>query len=387
MRNIKLSYAIIYLNSSLFWIPIWVLYYLRFTSYAGIGIIESIMIFTSTALEIPTGAIADLLGKRNTLIASFVFRSAGNILMGLATSFSQIGFSVFIMTIGGALYSGTMESLVYDSLKEKGQESRFDKIVAHTTSIQLIATAIASIAGGLLYMKSVQLPFFALAACQIIALVLCIMLTEPKVDSYRFSFKRYKNQLASGFSQLFSVQAVKKRLLFILMLGALFVVSYEVVSDIVLVEFGYNAKEIGILISIMYIVGATSSQITPYLSRRFGLMPSILGTSIVGATTYVVTPILNKFSAGVSNGVRVASWAACDNLTAEILNKNIDSKYRATTISTFYMLQKLPYLILAYPIGIIIDKYSAVNFGFGFAMLMMIVISLVLFRHRDIIAD
>jgi MFS family permease len=254
------------------------------------------MIFTSTALEIPTGAIADLLGKRNTLIASFVFRSAGNILMGLATSFSQIGFSVFIMTIGGALYSGTMESLVYDSLKEKGQESRFDKIVAHTTSIQLIATAIASIAGGLLYMKSVQLPFFALAACQIIALVLCVMLTEPKVDSYRFSFKRYKNQLASGFSQLFSVQAVKKRLLFILMLGALFVVSYEVVSDIVLVEFGYNAKEIGILISIMYIVGAISSQITPYLSRRFGLMPSILGTSIVGATTYVVTPILNKFS-------------------------------------------------------------------------------------------
>jgi len=387
MRNIKLSYAINFLNSSLFWIPIWVFYYLRFTNYAGIGIIESIMIFTSITAEIPTGAIADLLGKKVTLIASFIFRAAGNILMGFAISFGQIGLAVFIMTIGGALFSGTMESLIYDSLKEGGKEDRFDKVIAHTTSIQLIATAIAAILGGYFYTIDVRLPFFALAGFQIIALILCLFLVEPKVDSYTFSFSAYKKQLFSGFGQLFSVKKIKKRVLFLLCLGILFVVSYEAVSDIVLVEFGYTAKEIGILMSIIFLVSAAASQFTPYISRRFGSMPSVVSLAMIGYSTYIVTPILTKFLAGFSNIVRASSGGCYSNVVSSVLNKNIDSRYRATTISTFYMLERIPYLILAYPLGVIMDKYSAVSFGFGLGMIMTVFILFVLLKHRDILVD
>ena len=63
-RNIVLAYILGYLKQSWFWLGIWVFYYLRFTNYAGIGIIESVMILTMTVGEIPTGAIADLLGKK-----------------------------------------------------------------------------------------------------------------------------------------------------------------------------------------------------------------------------------------------------------------------------------------------------------------------------------
>lgn len=345
------------------------------------------MIFTSITAEIPTGAIADLLGKKVTLIASFIFRAAGNILMGFAVSFGQIGLAVFIMTIGGALFSGTMESLIYDSLKERGKEDRFDKVIAHTTSIQLIATAIAAILGGYFYTIDVRLPFFALAGFQIIALILCLFLVEPKVDSYTFSFSAYKKQLFSGFGQLFSVKKIKKRVLFLLCLGILFVVSYEAVSDIVLVEFGYTAKEIGILMSIIFLVSAAASQFTPYISRRFGSMPSVVSLAMIGYSTYIVTPILTKFLAGFSNIVRASSGGCYNNVVSSVLNKNIDSRYRATTISTFYMLERIPYLILAYPLGVIMDKYSAVSFGFGLGMIMTVFILFVLLKHRDILVD
>lgn len=387
MRNIKLSYAINFLNSSLFWIPIWVFYYLRFTNYAGIGIIESIMILTSITAEIPTGAIADLLGKRLTLIASFIFRAAGNILMGFAVSFGQIGLAVFIMTIGGALFSGTMESLIYDSLKERGKEDRFDKVIAHTTSIQLIATAIAAILGGYFYTIDVRLPFFALAGFQIIALILCLFLVEPKIDSYTFSFSAYKKQLFSGFGQLFSVRRIKKRVLFLLAITMLFIVSYEVLSDIVLVEFDYTSKEIGVLLSIVYVVSAIASQLSPYLSRKFGSMPSIVSLSLIFYSTYIFAPMYNKFAAGVAGVTRSASGGIYDNILSSVLNKNIDSKYRATTISTFYMLEKIPYLILAYPLGILMDTLSAVNFGFALGMIMTVFILFVLLKHRDILVD
>lgn len=72
-RNIILAYILSYLRQSCFWLGIWVYYYLRFTNYAGIGLIESIMILTMTVGEIPTGAIADLLGKKELYRLHFFY--------------------------------------------------------------------------------------------------------------------------------------------------------------------------------------------------------------------------------------------------------------------------------------------------------------------------
>lgn len=46
-RNIYLSYLLAFCKNSWFWLGIWVFYYLRFTNYAGIGLIETIMIGTT----------------------------------------------------------------------------------------------------------------------------------------------------------------------------------------------------------------------------------------------------------------------------------------------------------------------------------------------------
>jgi len=64
MRNITIAYTLSFLWKCWFWLGIWVFYYLRFTDYAGIGFLEAVMITTATIGEIPTGAIADILGKK-----------------------------------------------------------------------------------------------------------------------------------------------------------------------------------------------------------------------------------------------------------------------------------------------------------------------------------
>ncbi|PIU73207.1 hypothetical protein COS78_03500 [Candidatus Shapirobacteria bacterium CG06_land_8_20_14_3_00_40_12] len=63
-RNIRLAYVIGTLRNSWFWLGVWILFYLSITNYAGIGIVESTLFFTAIILEVPTGAIADMLGKR-----------------------------------------------------------------------------------------------------------------------------------------------------------------------------------------------------------------------------------------------------------------------------------------------------------------------------------
>ena len=76
-RNIKLAYLFSFFNYAWFWLGIWVFYYLRFTTYGGIGLIETVLIATMTLAEIPTGAVADLLGKKWSLTIAFLFKGWG----------------------------------------------------------------------------------------------------------------------------------------------------------------------------------------------------------------------------------------------------------------------------------------------------------------------
>ncbi|MCD8485138.1 hypothetical protein LRY60_06175 [Candidatus Woesebacteria bacterium] len=55
-RNIFLTRIIFSLNTAWFWLGIWVPYYLLFTNYAGIGIIETTVVVSAFLMELPTGA-------------------------------------------------------------------------------------------------------------------------------------------------------------------------------------------------------------------------------------------------------------------------------------------------------------------------------------------
>lgn len=160
-QNIRLSYLLAFCKNSWFWAGIWVFYYLSFTNYAGIGLIETVMIGTTSFFEVPTGVIADLLGKKRTLLISFLFEAIGGFMMAFAPNFTILAWSVFVMCVGGALYSGTLDALIFDSLKEKNLESKYQKIISNINSVSLFAPAICSIIGGFMYVYSPRLPFLA----------------------------------------------------------------------------------------------------------------------------------------------------------------------------------------------------------------------------------
>ncbi len=203
MRNVRLAYILNALNFAWFWVGIWVLFYLRFTNYAGIGIIESVMIGTGIILEIPTGAIGDLLGKKKTLLISFVFGALGSFLAAMAHDFNSLLVGIIFFVVAGALESGTMEAFVYDSLKEKNLENKFDRIVANLSTMKLVAISAASIIGGMLYVVDPRFPMLACTVASIIGFFVTLFVTEPNVDTFKFSFKQFLRQNTRGLSQLF----------------------------------------------------------------------------------------------------------------------------------------------------------------------------------------
>jgi len=381
-KNIKIAYLIASLRTAWFFLGIWVFYYLLFTNYAGIGLIESILIITMTTMEIPTGAIADLLGKKKTLSIAFLLQSAGILSMALAPNFAVLAFSVFVASLGGTLYSGTMEALVFDTLKEEGKESFYDQVLANMKTYQLIMMAGCGAFGGFMYGYNPRLPFFACATAYFLALLLTFFLKEPAIDTIKFSLRNFITQNKQGLVQLFRSVDIKRQTLMLLSIGGFVVIADEMLNDILAVEFGFNEKQLGIFVAIVFLISAGVSQIAPKIGRYFKEIDAILLMGGLIAISFTVSPVAGIFLGGLSLVFRASFKTVYENLTSVIINNNTPSKYRATTISTFNMIKNLPYVISAYFLGTLMDLFSAKRFAFVLGIVLFFLVLVQFFKFK-----
>lgn len=384
-RNIFLAYLLVFCKNSWFWLGIWVFYYLRFTNYAGIGLIETVLITTMTLTEIPTGAIADLFGKKKTLLLSFFLQATGALWMAMTPNFSGLAFSVFVMGVGGTLYSGTLEALVYDTLKQNERESAYDRVVSIMSSIQLIAPAICGALGGFLYVISPRLPFLANASFYIIGMIASLLLVEPIIDTVKFSWENYFNQTKQGIKQLTQTISIRNQTLLLLSIGVIGVIVDEMLYSFLGVEFGLKAESIGIVWAIIFLISAAAVQATPFIRKFLGNKKAVIITGGVIALTLIASPILGFTLGVVSILVSSTFLAILANLTSIVINKNTESKFRATTLSTFNMFKNIPYVLCAYFIGSLSDTISAKNTAFvlGFILFFFLIFQMVMIKPNN----
>lgn len=381
-RNIWIAYILAFSKNTWFWLGIWVFYYLRFTNYAGIGIIETTLILTMTLAEIPTGAVADLFGKKRTLILAFLLETIGGFMMATAGSFQMLVFSVFVMCVGGAFYSGTIDALVFDTLKQHGEEGSYDKKISNINTISLITPAVCSILGGFMYKLNPTFPFLGNAIGYLIGFIASFFLIEPKIDTEKFSFNNFISQTKEGLKELFKTIDIKKQTIFLLSVGFLVVISSEMLNGFLAVEYGFTEQQQGILWSAIFLVSAFASQLTPVIKDKFKGNWSTIFVGVVICISFLISPYVGLVAGGISLALRSSFEAIFNNLASILINNNTESRYRATTISTFNMIKNIPYVLAAYFVGSISDHFSARNTALYLGIILAVIILLQLFSQK-----
>jgi MFS family permease len=374
MSNVSIAYILSFLWRSWFWLGIWIFYYLKFTDYAGIGFLEAVMITTATIGEIPTGAIADMVGKKKAVIVAFVISGIGNLAMAFAPSYEVLLFSIITMTLGGCFYSGSLEALVYDGLKQEHKEGVFDRVVSRMNTMQNLGMAISGAVGGYLYTINNSLPFIMVAVFYALGAIVAMWLVEPAIDTEKYSWRAFVSQNRAGFAQLFNKVEVKKVVIALLIPSAFMVATENVLSDATAVELGLNSVQLGIYASVLFMVGVVFSENTERILKLF--RPKML--YLVLTAIYLLTLMLMP-AAGLIVGIsllfiRYAVQTVYDNFTSVRLNSVIESRYRATTLSTYSLIRNIPYVIFATGIGMMMNLLTAKTFSLYFGVLLTAVL-------------
>ena len=121
---------------------------LRGFSMLEIGMLESIFHIVSSSFEIPSGVVADVFGRKKTMVLASLVSFVSGLFMILSNNFWSVAFAIGFSALSYNLESGTREALAYDSLKFVGQEEKYNKFASTEMMLYRITSSTATLCAG-----------------------------------------------------------------------------------------------------------------------------------------------------------------------------------------------------------------------------------------------
>lgn len=167
-RNVRAFTLFRMFFSARFYYPVYALIFLDYgLTLEQFGILNGIWAVTIVLSEVPSGALADTVGRRNLLILSGVFMLLEMAVLLIAPInggtllFMMFLFNRIISGLAEAAASGADEALAYDSLKAVGQEDRWGHILERVQRDTSIVVFFVVLIGAAIYDPNMVNALFA----------------------------------------------------------------------------------------------------------------------------------------------------------------------------------------------------------------------------------
>lgn len=185
--------------------PILTLYYLeKGLSFTQIMMISAVSAIGTVIFEVPTGMIADRVGRKYSLMLNSILWAVTCFIYAISNSFWVFLIGEVFFSLGAAFGSGSDSALLYDHLKAYKQEGEYQKIEGRAMSFVFYSQAIGAVLAGYLYKWDNRLPFIVSLIFVLISVIFAWRFEEDKIavqvaEGEKHSLKSYVNQFRSGF--------------------------------------------------------------------------------------------------------------------------------------------------------------------------------------------
>ena len=156
-RNARLFMAFRILFNVRFYYPVFMILFLDFgITLEQFGLLNAAWAAAIVLLEVPSGALADLIGRKRLLVAAAVLMVVEMLALCLvpvpsAWVFPALMLNRIVSGIAEAFASGADEALAYDSLVAAGRAEEWPRVLERMMQVGAIATMTGMVTGSLLY--------------------------------------------------------------------------------------------------------------------------------------------------------------------------------------------------------------------------------------------
>ncbi len=112
-------------------------------SFFQIGILIGFREVCINIFEIPSGAVADIYGRRRSMIFSFLAYIASFLVFAWSTSFAALFLAMFAFALGDSFRTGTHKAMIFEWLRIQGREKERTRVYGFTRSWSKIGSAVS----------------------------------------------------------------------------------------------------------------------------------------------------------------------------------------------------------------------------------------------------
>ena len=321
-----------------------------------IMVLQAIYSIAIVVLEIPSGYLADVIGRRKTLILGAIFGTFGFATYSFSHGFMGFLIAEIILGIGQSCISGADSAMLYDSLLEKGEEKKYSRFEGRIISLGNISEAAAGIIGGLLAGITLRTPYIAQSFVAFIALPAAITLVEPsrKVPLIKAGIMEIVH--IARFA-LFEDRSLRRNILFSAIIGTATLTMAWFAQPFF--EFtGIGIKCYGILWTTLNLTVAITSYTAHRLESKLGQKWSILIIALTIPLAYLALGRLHLSSGLIILYLFYLVRGYATPVLKDYINRVTASHIRATVLSVRNFIIRLLFAITGPFLGWVKDIYS-----------------------------
>jgi MFS family permease len=323
-------------------------------SFTEIMLLQSVSAVSVFLFEVPTGALADKMGRKYSVMLGSFLWAVGLLLYIVGNNFIVFMLSEITFSLGSAFKSGADSALIYDSLKSLGREKEYPKIEGKARSYALYAQAVGSVLSSFLYERNMYYPMIVSMLFMLVTMAAAFTFKEPSIEKEQGQLElSYLKQIKESGIYIFTHEKLKAIVFFSMIFfifyrtGFWYYQPYMEAVNIPVKYFGllffmFNITAAFISKRSGYIMERTKPKTLTFMAFMMIISFFILGTVKIWPGVFAI--LFQQVARGIYRPV-----------TTKYLNKHIPSDKRATILSFQSLCTNLA-LAAAYPfMGILKD--------------------------------
>lgn len=337
-------------------------------------------------LEVPSGYLADMIGRKKTIILGVGLHALSIAVLFVANSFPLFALFIALQSAAYAAFTGTDSALLYDSLRELGDVGSSLRVSGKYISSKRLAKIFIPLLGAIVAKDLLPWQFSVLIAVDFVGALISIWfagkLTEP---DRTVDLSEKESGIFLDSIKLFRSDSVARKLAINKSLVFIATLIFWRLYQPILKDLGISIIVLGIIYSLFQLLTFLSHWYFEKVEKVLGLRrimnyPVLIG--LVSILTFLLTKNLFVLTLATIFILIVGTFR--DPIFFEQINLRVKSFNRATTTSVLNVVKSI------FDIPLLLLTGFLIKFGYSYGVIIgafLLVLTLIFFPviKQDII--
>lgn len=381
-HNVYKLYIIKFSKWFMLYMPIIGLFYFdNGLSTMDLFILQAGYSLASGIFEIPSGYMADVVGRKKTLVFGSMMGVFGFLIYVIYPGFWPFLLAEVIMGIGQSFISGSDSAMLYDSLQHSPKRDKYLKYEGRLTSLGGFAETLAAVLGGVIATAlSLNAVFVVQVGIAALAIPAALMLVEPPRTKLQKT-KQFKQIMEVSKYALFTNKKLSNAIVMSSVIGtATLTMAWTI--QVYVVHIALSESETSTLWVALNLVVACISLGAAYILRKVGLKYLLISMIVVIPVTYIMMGLSSFIVLLPFLFVFYFVRGYATPVLKDLIQEQCNSEIRATVLSLRGQLIRLSFAFIGPMIGFVSGKFSFETAVIGVGCLVFVSSLFVFIKHK-----